>query len=34
VLNQPAFRARLARAVRRLLDRHAALVVVTVRVSR
>ncbi len=34
VLNQPAFRARLARAVRRLLDRHPPLVVVTVRVSR
>ena len=32
--DRPAFRVRLARAVRRLVARHPALVVVTVQVSR
>ena len=34
ILGRRAFRARLARTVRRLLDRHAALGVVTAQVSR
>ncbi len=34
ILGRPAFRARLARTVRRLVARHPALAVVTVRVSR